>query len=49
MNLLPTGGGKTYLLFDIPESEGDIFKLPEMQEECDEQTFDSKMKSNFDF
>jgi hypothetical protein len=34
---------------EIMESPGEIFDIPEMQEEDDDSTFNSKLNSNFDF
>jgi hypothetical protein len=34
---------------EIMESPGEIFDIPEMQEEDDDSTFASKMNSIFDF
>jgi hypothetical protein len=34
---------------EIAEAPGEIFDIPEMQEDADDSTFASKLNSNFDF
>jgi hypothetical protein len=37
------------LWIEIADAPGEIFDIPEMQDDEEDSTFDSKLNSNFDF